>query len=368
MPPPDAARALRARSPLPERRTDGVSSPSRAQNRAKVRDAAFVLMNLYGLLWVADLAGVLPWDTTPYSSLAEREEAQRSGQRSGEARGSRRLFAQLRSMSEKSRRGAKSKASKASKAAHGSVTHDEALRRVLGLSTWDAEAELLAERLAGPVPMDKGARDNAQDKRRPHTERKRQLDELFVNTERKRQLDELFVNVGSRVRALYTEAWAMHARKLAQARPYMLERRILQARPAELERQILASYEKLEARLREAPWVTPETAHFELPSLERLLEEAWRVSSDGLVECWIRAHPTSAYVSADGAVLAFPKASLLGGPWPIERPELMPELKAEIKADVLAEVSPEHGVCRLCPEFSALYNHDVYICKRLAMA
>ena len=32
-------------------------------------------MNLYGLLWVADLAGVLPWDTTPYSSLAEREEA-----------------------------------------------------------------------------------------------------------------------------------------------------------------------------------------------------------------------------------------------------------------------------------------------------
>ena len=183
-----------------------------------------------------------------------------------------------------------------------------------------------------------------------------------------RQLDELFVKVGSRVRALYTEAWAMHARKLAQARPYMLERRILQARPVELERKILAGYEELEARLREAPWVTPETAHFELPSLERLLEEAWRVSSDGLVECWIRAHPTSAYVSADGAVLAFPKASLLGGPWPIERPELMPELKAEIKADVLAEVSPEHGVCRLCPEFSALYNHDVYICKRLAMA
>jgi len=306
-------------------------------------------MNLYGLLWVADLAGVLPWDTTPYSSLAEREEAQRSG----EARGSRRLFAQLRSMmTEKSRRGAKSKASKA---AHGSVTHDEALRRVLGLSTWDAEAELKAERSVGPVPMEKGAQDNAQDKLRQHTERKGQLDELFVK-------------VGSRVRALYTEAWAMHARKLAQARPYMLERRILQARPVELERKLLAGYEELEARLREAPWVTPETAHFELPTLERILEEAWRVSSDGLVECWIRAHPTSADGSVGGAVLAFPKASLVGGPWPIERPELMPELKAEPKADGFAEVSPEHGVCRLCPEFSALYNHDVYICKRLAMA
>jgi hypothetical protein len=46
----------------------------------------------------------------------------------------------------------------------------------------------------------------------------------------------------------------------------------------------------------------------------------------------------------------------------------LPELKAEPKADGFAEVLPEHGVCRLCPEFSTLYNHDVYICKRLAMA
>lgn len=50
-------------------------------NRAAVRDVATQFLNLLGVLWLADQADLLPWDTTPYGSIAEREAAQRGGEK-----------------------------------------------------------------------------------------------------------------------------------------------------------------------------------------------------------------------------------------------------------------------------------------------
>merc|ERR1719440_2195260 len=43
--------------------------------RQKVREGAFDLMALLGVLYAADELDLLPWDTNPYGSLEEREEA-----------------------------------------------------------------------------------------------------------------------------------------------------------------------------------------------------------------------------------------------------------------------------------------------------
>jgi len=96
------------------------------ENRAAVRDVATQFLNLLGVLWLADQADLLPWDTTPYGSIAEREAAQRGGEKV-----KKKLLGQLRSALEKKK-----------KAPARRVEHDEALRRVLGLVRWDAAAEL----------------------------------------------------------------------------------------------------------------------------------------------------------------------------------------------------------------------------------
>lgn len=114
--------------------------------RARVRDAASITLGLLGILWLADLADLLPWDTTPYASLAEREKGQ-TGKGPPLNPLARWLHAFTRSkptvtQNQKARGGC------VEDERHwgGGVTHEEALKRVLGLTTWDA-AEELKERL-----------------------------------------------------------------------------------------------------------------------------------------------------------------------------------------------------------------------------
>ena len=86
---------------------------------------------------------------------------------------------------------------------------------------------------------------------------------------------------------------------------------------------------------------------------------------------YIRAHPSSAFsVPARGE--PFPKATIVGEAWPTgeESPkdEQVEWATTGLEADGCGcGVSPRE-VCRLCPDFSALYGHNVYICKRLATA
>lgn len=249
------------------------------QVRATVRDVAWASLNFLGVLWVADLAGLLPWDTTPYNSLKEREEAAQNE----EQQGSRYLFHQL---GQKLRRITPAKRHRRKKLG----ADEEALQRVLGLTKWDAAAEL---------------KDALRDSKQ------------------------------------------QFGRELGKARPRQLEQQII-----DVAGKLQASAEELETRLREAAWVTPSTLEStaSLPTLNQLLTRSWPVSTDGLVTQYIRAHPATLEEKRS----AFPKAELMGGPWPTT------EHKSE---GCGAEVSHTH--CRLCPDFSAFYNHDVYICKQL---
>lgn len=101
------------------------------KNRAAVREFAKHWLNIMGALWLADQADLLPWDTTPYGSLAEREAAQRDG-----VTKRKKLLPQLYDAIV-----AKKKKNKGRKAPVR-VEQDVALRRVLGLSSWDAAKEL----------------------------------------------------------------------------------------------------------------------------------------------------------------------------------------------------------------------------------
>ena len=264
--------------------------------RAKIRNVGWATLNLSLVLWLADIAGFLPWDTTAYNNLAEREKAQQSAEPRprGLTRG---LLHQLRTMAkiiaprQPARDDAPSKL----------VSRQEALRRVLGQTRWDAAAEL--KRL-----------------------RPRELEEKL----RPRTLENKFI----------------------EARPYELERQLLDAAV-----EVKATVAELHQKLCEADWVTPQSVDSttRLPSLEELLERAVCVGSDGLVEYWIRAHPFAAPAAAPAAT-PFPRATLVGGPWATAT---VPSVDVE---------SLEHGICRLCPHWSALYQHNVYVCKRLATA
>ncbi len=101
------------------------------KNRAAVREFAKHWLNIMGALWLADQADLLPWDTTPYGSLAEREAAQRDG-----VTKRKKLLPQLYDAIV-----AKKEKNKGRKAPVR-VEQDVALRRVLGLSSWDAAKEL----------------------------------------------------------------------------------------------------------------------------------------------------------------------------------------------------------------------------------
>jgi hypothetical protein len=150
--------------------------------KQEVREAAWMVLNLSGLLWLADLAGLLPWDTTPYNSLAEREK-RRDERSRAEARGE---DEEATKLGRRPRRGRPSSAS----LPPALTKKQEALRRVLGWTTWDAASELKQKRRQTMA----GLKDNL----------------------RPRGLE----------------------RKIIEARPYELERKLIEARPRELERQV----------------------------------------------------------------------------------------------------------------------------------
>jgi len=112
--------------------------------------------------------------------------------------------------------------------------------------------------------------------------------------------------------------------------------------------------------VRAAPWVTPRTLDetIKLPTLEQLFAAPCEVGHDGLVAQYIYAHEKIMLKhdddEKDASVGTVLKSLVQGG-----------------KADDASRYSKpvgafesEHGYCRLCPEFSMVYGHRVYICKR----
>jgi hypothetical protein len=281
--------------------------------RANVRDAAFTTLNILGTLWLADLAGLLPWDTTPYSSLAEREKIQAGREKVQAGLGKSKLGQWLRALTAKKSVGARDH----KKEQGTSVTREEALKRVLGLTTWDAAAELKAK--LRPRKFEQG---------------------------------------------------------ILEARPHKLEIKIFQAhaaaRTAALE--LKASVNELKGCLHEVPWATPSAISTDLPPLELLFAQACRIHWENGVVQYIRAHPSTdmnarvkplvnvlaaeeLQAGASQAVGAFPKFTFCGGTWPVNEEV---EIDAVLDDDILGDT------CCLSPDFSAIYNHNVYICKRLA--
>ena len=133
--------------------------------RAKVHDAAILVRNVFGVLYLADQFDMLPWDTTSYGSVAEMEAAKEKRAR-GEvpekgqkplALFAKKVIAKVDEASDKEGSPlAKAKAllssvllalpaKKEKEKRGGKSEHDEALQRVLGLTTWDAAAELKAK-------------------------------------------------------------------------------------------------------------------------------------------------------------------------------------------------------------------------------
>lgn len=93
-------------------------------NRAQVREGAREILNIMGVLWLADCFDVLPWDTTPYGSWAEREKAQEERAKGVSTKPARKaLDSLLAAMAKK--RGSPEDADDAAES--------EALQRVLGL-------------------------------------------------------------------------------------------------------------------------------------------------------------------------------------------------------------------------------------------
>ena len=187
---------------------------------------------------VADQLDLLPWDSTPYGSLSEREEGRKAWlARDGKSTKPARVWLDKMLAS---RRG-KPKGVAGSKGGE----KEEALRRVLGLSKWDAAAELKA----------------LKEKMRP------------------RSLE----------------------RSLLDARPVEIEREIMEARGkiktsvAAMQAEVHAELADMALRLQEAPWVTPVTLDTttSLPTLEELCTRAVPVGSDGVgARMYIRGeHP-----------------------------------------------------------------------------
>lgn len=281
--------------------------------RAQVREAAKIVAQLGGTYVVADFIGLLPWWAAPYNSLEEREQAREQAARGEKPPAKLQLLLeQVRALKPPPglNKGLGLKARE-----NGAATgHDEALRRVLGFTTWDAAAELKQ-------------REKMKDRLRP-----RQLEQTLINA-RPHELEQ----------------------RLIKARPHELEQTLLNARDATVA-ELKATVDEVETLLREAPWASPQTLDTsELPSLDELFTKAWRVHyADGVAQ-YIRAHPSSA---AKVEEHAFPKPTLVGGPWPSDE-------EGEEDVEEVPLRAKDRDVCRLCPHFSALYGHNVYICKRL---
>lgn len=273
------------------------------ENRAAVRDVARQLLNLLGVLWLADQADLLPWDTTPYGSLAEREAAQRGG-----AKVRKKLLAQLRSAFETT--GQKKTQKKTPKGARR-VEHDEELRRVLGLVRWDAAAE--------------------------------RNDKLKL----KHKLEH---NAGS-------EIWQQQLKEAQQLTPgELLEKEV---------GKVPGAFAKVPGVLKRIAWATPACVSLErLPTFEQLCTRAWCISAckDSGVAQYLRACPTAAPwpVPEPGAAVAEPSDDTALG-------RLAGSLGSAALLEGRGSLvfDAELGLCRIDEEFSAFYGRRVYLCKRL---
>ena len=160
----------------------------------------------------------------------------------------------------------------------------------------------------------------------------------------------------------------MH-RKAVQAKEDLTDAvRARHARVIARHAKLVAEHDRLVGDLREAvreaPWATPLTvdSSITLPTLDELFAKPKTVWSNGLVVQDIFAHrapfPTSARQVAASRSLTTLK-------------RLLPSADALSTGQAPTTYSKpngafecEHGLCRLCPEFSTFYGHRVYICKR----
>ena len=345
--------------------------------RQKVRAAAFDLMAIMGVLYGLDGLDLLPWDTNNYGSLEQREEAKEQVRRGEGLPSKMKLSDALKALfakrdakggaasDEKESRGApklpplpempempempelgklvawleekllpgKAAGKEAGKAAGkeaGASSQDEALRRVLGFTKWDAAAELRAK-------QQKARASEAQQKmveRWQHS-----------NDELKAQVLES---------KAHQKVVAAHDRYLVQPHEQMVT-------------EIKADLDEIRAAVRSAPFLTPLTVDrtVSLPTLEQLMSDAHQIGSDGLVAQYIRAHPRLEEVVAARSGEAHAALTRLA-----QTAEAAPAVRGKdvSREGFESELDGLYAFCRLCPEFSALYGHRVYICKQPAEA
>jgi len=114
------------------------------------------------------------------------------------------------------------------------------------------------------------------------------------------------------------------------------EAKIIKQRLKSKAQQLKADYEP--------DWVTPLTAdgfvEGKLPTLEQLFVRPFRVAYDGAWAQYIKAHPPGEKPPPDA---------------------VLPQAGVTFDAGDL-------GLCRLCPHFTELYGHNIYICKQRVLA
>ena len=291
--------------------------------RAQVREIAKKVFGVAASLFIADELDILPWDSTNYGSIKEREDAYEKMARGEKVEGRskplaefvRRCAAVIKAKGPPPAKPKESLDANNPNAGVGRGREDaEALRRVLGLEgQWDAASEM--------------ARNQA-----------------------------------TKVRSTVMNNPA-HKRVVQAHDEYIVP-------PT---KKIVTELKTMGERVREAPWVTPATLTRpleELPTLEELFDKAVHLQTEFGVSQYLRAHP-----QASGPVLRIvPIKKGLGAGSAVvklmeaEDPTMVPNYAKHNKRSLKEGFeSTYNGVvhfCRICPEFSAFYGHRVYICKR----
>ena len=297
--------------------------------KQKVCEVWLQYVGVFAGLWGADQLDLLPFDTTTYSSLAERDKAKEAEARGEAIKPKKPLAEALKRLTAKS-------ASADKVAPESRIDQDESLKRVLGLTQWDAAAEL-----------------NQKLKAKASADAKELRSKVLESTAHKQ---------------------------------------VVAAHDEYLVKPVAATKAALGNAVRDAPWVTPTTLDLpleQLPTLEELYTKSWRISTEDGVSQYIRAHrvrvgPVLRFKGGNGLSLQVAKASK--GKVPSFRLTtdkrgtdlLLPSLQV-LEGDTsrvpnyarrvisrACDQCDDDDWCRCCPEFSALYNHRVYICKRPA--
>ena len=276
--------------------------------RDQIHKRAFDLTAILGVLYLADELDLLPWDTTNYGSVKEREEADERRLR-GEApkrqpfASKKPLAAALKTLIAKLDDPKEAFADKILPKGQPAKKDDEALRRVLGLTKWDAAEELKAKV-------------------------KRQVLESKA----------------------HKQVVQTHDRVVRAHNDLVLD---------------------LKTAIRDAEWITPKSldSTITLPPLEELYTASWYVGRQGQVAQYIRAHPQGEQREDEGAkALAVrinpPRVDRGARGHPLPSLGLVMADASNVPSySRYRTFESESGFCRLCPEFSRLYGHHVYICK-----